>query len=59
MNMRSRHVILVFLIFFLPLGIFASSGLRITEEKGFFALPSSIRGVLIVKVNSEVLKVIK
>ena len=39
MNMRSRFLILVFLIFFLPLEIFASSGLRITEEKGFFALP--------------------
>ena len=37
--MRSRFLILVFLIFFLPLGIFASSGLRITEQKGFFALP--------------------
>ena len=37
--MRHNLLILVVLVFLLPLEIFASSGLRITEEKGFFALP--------------------
>ena len=37
--MRYKLLILVVLVFLLPLEIFASSGLRITEEKGFFALP--------------------